>query len=215
MFTPTNAPTTLNGKGLRIGAINVVSFRPFPSREIAVDARQEGDRIRAARVAARTIGAEGGDLDHLVFAATAKHHMDDAKTLADDEGTAKRRLDLLWGRIGGHIKIFGFQTQQQVTHSATDDVGFKAALLQCAHHIQGALVDPVHIDAVHLDRHFDAFAQKRLVASGLFAHQLMDELFDHCLGNSSKIGQPFSRATARRVSSGLVATGWLTRSTWR
>ena len=138
--------------------------------------------------------------------------MHDAKASSNDEGATKRCFDLLRRGVGGNVKVFGFQAEQQIAHGATHDVGFKATVLQRAHHIERALVHPIDIDAMHLGRHFHALAQGGFVASGLFAHQLVDELFDHCLGNSSKIGQPFSRATARKVSSGLVATGWLTRS---
>jgi hypothetical protein len=38
------------------------------------------------------VGAEGGDLDHLVLAPAAVHHVHDAKAPADDEGAAEQAL---------------------------------------------------------------------------------------------------------------------------
>jgi hypothetical protein len=63
-------------------------------------------------VGAVQMGAEGGHLDHLVVAAPAMHHMHDAKTPANDEGAPKQALDLLWGGVGSHVKIFGGNAQQ-------------------------------------------------------------------------------------------------------
>ena len=94
------------------------------------------------------IGAEGGDLDHLVLATATKHHVHDAETSADDEGSSKQRLDLLGGGIGGHVKVFGTQAQQQVSHRPAHDVGLEALVLQGMHHAQGALVHQPGIDAV-------------------------------------------------------------------
>ena len=122
---------------------------------------------------------ESGHLDDLVVTAPAVHHVHDAKAPADDEGPAKQAFDLLGCGVGGHIKIFGAQAQQQVAHCATHNVGLKPGLLQGARHVDGAFVHQMGIDAVHRCGHLGAAAKVGLVAFGRFAHQLVDELFDH------------------------------------
>ena len=124
------------------------------------------------------VGTEGGNFYHLVFTATAVHHMHDAKAPPNDEGPAKQALDLFGGGVGGHVKVFGAQAQQQVTHSAAHDVGLKTRLLQGAHHIDSALVHQVRVDAVHTGGHFGAATEIGLAACRL-AQQFGDEFFDH------------------------------------
>jgi hypothetical protein len=55
------------------------------------------------------VGAEGGDLDHLVLAPAAVHHVHDAEAPADDEGAAEQALDLLRRGVGGHVEVLGPQ----------------------------------------------------------------------------------------------------------
>ena len=168
-------------------------------------------------VGAVQMGAEGGHLNHLVVAATAMHHVHDAKTPTDDEGTAKQTLDLLGCGVGGHIKVLGPQTQQQVAHRTADNVGFKSGLLQCAHNLDCAVVYQFWLDAVFAGGDVAALAK---AASGAgFAQQFVDEFFDHGVfqaasgvPNKWSTRQPRSSAMARRRSSGLVATGSFTRS---
>ena len=66
------------------------------------------------------------------------------------------------------------------------------------------------VDAVHLGPHLLALAEAGL--AGIAAEQLVDELFDHSRSKRSRIRQPRSSAMVRRRASGLVATGWSTRS---
>jgi len=94
------------------------------------------------------VSPEGGDLDDFVFAPTAKDHMHDAKTPSNDEGPSEQGLDLFGGGVGGHIKIFWAQTQQQITHGTAHDVGLVAAILQGLHHLQGPIIDQGRIDAM-------------------------------------------------------------------
>jgi len=56
------------------------------------------------------------------------HDVDDAKALANDEGAAKQAFDLFRAGIGGHVKVFGAQAQQQIAHGTADDVGLKAGV---------------------------------------------------------------------------------------
>ena len=161
------------------------------------------------------VGAEGGDLDHLVFTPPAVHHVHDAKAPPDDEGTAEQAFDLFWRGVGGHVEVFGAQTHQQVAHRAAHDVGLETCLLERAHHVGCPPVHQLGVDAMHIGADLFAFAERRLLAAtgtarGL-AQQLVDEFFDHGL-KISNMRQPRSCASARRRSSGLVATGWSTFS---
>jgi hypothetical protein len=122
---------------------------------------------------------EGRDLDHLVVAPPAIHHMHDAKAPPDDESAAKQALDLLGRGISGHIKVFRAKAEQQVAHGAAHNVGLKPGLLQSACHVDGTFVHQVGVDAVHRCGHLGAAAKVGLAAFGRFAHQLVDELFDH------------------------------------
>src|SRR6185369_8469666 len=67
------------------------------------------------------VGAESGDLDHLVLAPAAVHDVNDAKAPSDDEGTPEQPLDLLGRRIGRDIEVLRAQANQQVAHGAADD----------------------------------------------------------------------------------------------
>jgi hypothetical protein len=107
-----------------------------------------------------------GDLDHLMLAPAAVHHVHDAKPPADDEGTAKQALDLFGRGVGGHVKILGAQAQQQVAHGAADDVGLKTCLLERGHHLGGAAVHQLGVDAVHRGGHLFALAEMGLAAGG-------------------------------------------------
>ena len=161
------------------------------------------------------VGAEGGDLDHLVLAPAAKHHVHDAKAPPDDEGAPEQLLDLLGRGAGGDVEILGLEPQQQIAHRAADDVGLVPRFLERAHHRDSALVHQVGVDGVRLRAQLHALAQALAgVAAGGLVDQLVDEGLDHDFSslNSSSTRQPRARASARRRSSGLVATGRAARS---
>ena len=105
------------------------------------------------------VGAEGGDFNHLVLAPTAIDHVHDAKAPPDDESAAKQAFDLFGRGVGGHVKVFGAQTEQQVAHGAAHDIGDKTGFLQGAHHVDGAVIDQAHVDAMAANRHFDPLAK--------------------------------------------------------
>ena len=155
------------------------------------------------------VGAEGGDLDHLVLAPAPEHHVHDAKAPADDESAPEQSLDLLRRGIGGYVEILGAQPDQQVAHRATHHIGFETGLLQRAHHVERALVDQRRVDAVLCHRHFNTFAKTRFgAARSAFAEQLVYEILDHeWVGNRSSMRQPRALASTRRRVSGLVAIG--------
>ena len=162
------------------------------------------------------IGAEGGDLDYLVLAATAKYHVHDAKAPPDDEGAPKQTLDLFRRGIGGHIKVFGFEARQQITHGSTHDIGLEPGFFESAHHFGCALIHQLGINMVNGCRNLDAFAEGVLARGRIvFAEELVDKALDHdCqrVGKRSRIRHPRSCATARKLAEGLVATGCCARS---
>src|SRR5690606_14606469 len=93
--------------------------------------------------------------------------------------------------------------------------GLVACIFQGAHHIDGARVHQLRINAVHTGRHLLTLAKTRLARTGggLLAQQFIDDGFNHGFSvNRSTTRQPRSWARARRRGSGLVATGWFTRS---
>ena len=157
------------------------------------------------------VRAESRDLDHFMLAAAPEHHVHDAKAPADDERAAEERLHLLRRRGRGHVEILGAKAQQQVAHRAADDVRLVAGFLERVDDVGGPLVDQRRVDAVLLGADFAPLAEirtRRFTA----AKQLVDESFDHGSEKRSSMRQPRCVAMARRRSSGLVATGWATRS---
>ena len=117
-----------------------------------------------------------------MFAAPAVHHMHDAKTPANDEGTPKQALDLLGRGVGGHVEVFGRQADHQVAHRAAHNVGLKARPLQGAEHIAGPLVHQRGIYAMALYAYFFSLAEGQFIgfdAARDFAQQFVDEFFDH------------------------------------
>ncbi len=157
-------------------------------------------------ISAVEVGAEGGDLDHLVLAPAAVDHVHDAKAPADDEGAPEQTLDLLGRGAGGDVEVLGPQAQQQVAHAAADEVGLEAGLLERVHHVQRALVHQLGVDVVHAGRHVFALAETRARAGAAgLAQQLVDEFLDH--SKRFRMRQPRCLARVARRSSGLVATG--------
>jgi len=167
-------------------------------------------------VGAVEISAHGGDFNHLVLAAAAIDHVHDAKAPTNDEGPSKELFDLLGRGVGGHVKVFGAQPQQEVAHRAAHDVSLKARVFEGVDHIKRAVVDQIGVDAVHLDRNILPLAiggliTGRAAAGGAgFAQQLVDEIFDH--SKRFRMRQPRWVAMSRNRASGLVATGSCTRS---
>jgi len=131
--------------------------------------------------------AKGGHLNHFaqpaVLAASAKHHVDDAKAPTDDEGATEQTFHLFGCGVGGHIEIFGSQAEQQVAHCAANDVGLEAAVVQRLHDLHGAVVYQRHVDAVLGFAHLNPVAERAGATTGRglrlrfrfgrFAHQLV------------------------------------------
>jgi hypothetical protein len=56
--------------------------------------------------------------------------MDKLETSSDDARASKKRTDLFGCRIGGDVKVFGFESNDQVPYGTTHDVGLIALVLQ-------------------------------------------------------------------------------------
>ena len=115
------------------------------------------------------IGPKGGHLDHFMLAAATVHHMHDPKTPPDDEGAPKQALDLFGRGVGGHVKVFGRQTEHQVTHGTAHNVGLKSRLFECAHHACRPLVHQFGVDAMLGRANLHAFAKGVFRGRGRFA----------------------------------------------
>ena len=163
-------------------------------------------------VVAVKVSAEGGDLDHLVFTASAIHHMDDAKTPPDDEGAAKTGFHLFRRGVGGDVKVFGLQAHQQVPHRTAHDIGFIATLLQGAHHVHGAFVDQGMVNAMVLFADDTPLAKLGGRFGAGLAHQTVDDFADHEVSKRSRIRHPRSWAICLRAGPPLVTTGTSTFS---
>ena len=161
-------------------------------------------------IGAIQVGAEGGDFNHLMLAPAPMHHVNDAKAPPNDEGAAKEVFHLFGRGVGGHVKVFGAQAQQQIAHRTAHDVGGVARVLQRADNVKRAPIHQRGVNAVHAGGHFHTFAKTRFARAHAvgFAQQFVDEFFDHGWAeNRSRMRQPRCAARARRRSSGLVATG--------
>ena len=172
--------------------------------------------------------AEGRGLDRLA----AEHHVHDLEAPADDPRTAERGLHLLGRRVGGDVEVLGHEAEQRVAHAAADDEGLEPGALQDLAGAERGLRDLVGADA-----ELGALVGPQLRAGGrgraagalrggrrgrrgrrgvgrAAAEELADECDDHRAtpSKSRSTGQPRSIAAACSTSSGLVATGSVTRS---
>ena len=68
-------------------------------------------------------------------------HMGEAKAPANQMTTTKLLAHLLGQRIGRHVKILGFTSQQHVTHTATHQIGLIAGIFKAIQHLERALTD--------------------------------------------------------------------------
>jgi hypothetical protein len=72
-----------------------------------------------------------------LYQVTPKTDMGQAETAANQPRARKNLFDLLGCGVSCNIKILWYLTQQQVTHAATNYVGFKTILLQTTDNLCG------------------------------------------------------------------------------
>ncbi len=94
-----------------------------------------------------------------MLAPATEHHVNDAKAPTNDESAPEQSLNLFGCGVGGHVKILGCQSDHQVTHRATNDVGLKTRVLERSHHVDGIFIDQSDINAVHAGRNFLSLAK--------------------------------------------------------
>jgi len=76
-------------------------------------------------------GTESGDLDNLA----PETDVCQAETAPDQAAIPEQMPDFIRGRIGGHVKILGFTSQQQVTHPAPNQKALEPALFEAVQHL--------------------------------------------------------------------------------
>jgi hypothetical protein len=83
------------------------------------------------------MSTEGGYLDDLA----AEAHVDDSEATANHPGVAKQFVHFLGGGVGGHVKILGVASQQQVAYSTANQERLKVLTAQARHYLEGAIAD--------------------------------------------------------------------------
>ena len=89
-------------------------------------------------------GPKRRDFDNFL----AKPDVRKPKPPADQAAVEEQLADLLWGRVGGDIKILGFATEQEVAYTPAGEVAPIPAGLQPVEHFEGIFIDVLTADAV-------------------------------------------------------------------
>ena len=74
--------------------------------------------------------------------------MGEAKAPADQPAVEEELADLLWGCVGGDIKVLGFATEQEVAHASANQVAPIPIGLQSVEHLEGIFIDVLSADTV-------------------------------------------------------------------
>ena len=110
---------------------------------VALDAARSAVAPSAAvgpvrpRLGSADVAPEGGDLDGL----GAELDVGEPEPPADDPAVAEAPLDLVGLRRRADVEVLGPASEQQVAHTAADEEGRVAELLEPAHHLQRVGVD--------------------------------------------------------------------------
>ncbi|MNE74882.1 hypothetical protein D3C80_1709930 [compost metagenome] len=83
------------------------------------------------------VAAEGGNLNDF----RPEHHVRQTETAADQATVAEQLAHLVRRGVGGDVEIFRLFAEQQVTHAATDQIGFVAGFVQAVQYLQRILAD--------------------------------------------------------------------------
>jgi hypothetical protein len=126
------APTRLRGetKGDRVD-------REVSTSEVTLNAREEGDLVRATGVTATAVGAEGGDLTHH---SVDRWNADGAKSILIG-GVWEERTQLVWRRLGGKVPICWYSPSDHITNCTADNIGAKSCRSQRAQQISNVARD--------------------------------------------------------------------------
>lgn len=88
---------------------------------------------------------KGGDFDKMV---RTESDMSQAEAPADQKAVAEELFDLLGGRIGPDIKVFGRSAEQQVPHAAADQISQVTVAMQSVKDFESVFFDQASGDAV-------------------------------------------------------------------
>ena len=88
--------------------------------------------------------AEGAHLYHL---AAPEKNLHQAEAPADYAAVFEKAADLLGVRVGAHVEVLGFFTQEQITHASAHQIGQKAMIVQSIQHLA---CFGVHVSAAYV-----------------------------------------------------------------
>jgi hypothetical protein len=131
--------------GNRVGAATCAGGKPKGDRvdrevstsEVALDARKEGDLVRAAPITTAAISAEGGDLAHH---SVPSWHADGAESILIGS-VWKECTQLVWRRLGGEVPICWGSPSDHIANGTTNNVGAKSCRTQCTQQISDVARD--------------------------------------------------------------------------
>ena len=98
-------------------------------------------------------------------------HVDQAKASTDDAAVAEQFAHLFGSRAGGHVEILGLQTEEQVAHAATHQIGLEAGPLQPVQDLERVVADVLARHVVLIAR--DDAGRTAGPISGVFRHVVM------------------------------------------
>jgi hypothetical protein len=84
------------------------------------------------------VGSEGGDLDHR---STFKKNLNQSKSPADGPAVFEEGLDLLRMSIRGDIEVFGDLSEEKITNTSANKVGYKPMSVKAVENLEGLFVD--------------------------------------------------------------------------
>ena len=106
-----------------------------------------------------------------------------AEAAADQSTVGEELLDLLRRGIGGDVEVFGRPAKQQIAHTAADQIGLVAGLVQAIEHLQGVVTDLATRDGMLVSTENQALLCHGLALLFVFTEYLAAEIRD--LGKNS------------------------------
>jgi hypothetical protein len=111
--------------------------REVSTCEVSLNARQEGDLIRATGITTAAIGTEGGDLTNHP---DARGNADSAESILI-RGGREECTQLVRCRFGGEIPIGRHSPCNHIANSTADNIGAKSCGSKCAKQISNVARD--------------------------------------------------------------------------
>ena len=111
--------------------------REVSTSEVTLNAREEGDLVRATGVTATAVGAEGGDLTHH---SVDRWNADGAESILIG-GVWEERTQLVWRRLSGEVPICRDSSSDHIANGTADNIGAKSRCAKCAQQISNIARD--------------------------------------------------------------------------